>query len=62
MKGAIYIFLLILFIILILLSALLCQEYRSIKYIIFYSLSVPAFVGLFISAMILVITTINKNE
>jgi hypothetical protein len=62
MKNALYIFLPILFTGLILLSGWMCTEFRDYRHIIFYAVSIPCFVGLFITAMILAIMTIGKNE
>jgi hypothetical protein len=62
MKNAIYISLPIIFIIIITTSAWFCTEFREYRYIIFYTVSIPGFIGLFITAMILAFITIGKNE
>ena len=62
MKNTLYIFLPILFTGIILLSAWMCFEFKEYRHIIFYTISVPCFVGLFITAIILAVITINKNE
>ena len=62
MKTTLYAFLPIFFILLLMLSAYFCTEFRSYKYLIFYLVSIPAIIGLFISGLILAIRNIGRDD
>ena len=52
----------IIFLLLTLLSAYLCTEYREQRYVFYYAIAIPSMFGLFISTVIVAFITINNDK
>ena len=52
----------IIFLLLTMLSAYLCTEYREQRYVFYYAMAIPSMVGLFISILIVAFMTINNDK